>query len=27
VLTPEQRQQISEHMERRRSRWRGWHRG
>ena len=27
ILTPEQRQQISEHMERRRDRWRGWRRG
>jgi protein CpxP len=27
VLTPEQRQQISEHMERRRGHWRGWRRG
>ena len=27
VLTPQQRQQISEHMERRQGRWRGWRRG
>jgi Spy/CpxP family protein refolding chaperone len=27
VLTPEQRQKVQEHMEWRRSRWRGWHRG
>jgi Spy/CpxP family protein refolding chaperone len=27
VLTPEQRRKVSEHLERRRSYWRGWHRG
>jgi Spy/CpxP family protein refolding chaperone len=27
ILTPEQRQQIGEHMERRQGRWRGWRRG
>jgi Spy/CpxP family protein refolding chaperone len=27
VLTPEQRKQISDHIERRRGYWRGWHRG
>jgi Spy/CpxP family protein refolding chaperone len=27
VLSPEQRQKISEHMMERRGRWRGWHRG
>ena len=27
VLTPEQRQKVQEHLEWRRSHWRGWHRG
>jgi Spy/CpxP family protein refolding chaperone len=27
VLTPQQRQQINEHLEHRRGYWRGWHRG
>jgi Spy/CpxP family protein refolding chaperone len=27
VLTPDQRRKVSEHLERRRSYWRGWHRG
>jgi Spy/CpxP family protein refolding chaperone len=27
VLTPEQRQKVQEHLEWRRSYWRGWHRG
>jgi Spy/CpxP family protein refolding chaperone len=27
VLTPEQRRQIDEHVQSRRSRWRNWHRG
>lgn len=27
VLTPDQRRKVSEHLERRRGYWRGWHRG
>jgi periplasmic protein CpxP/Spy len=27
VLTPEQRRKVSEHLERRRAYWKGWHRG